>query len=315
MSTALALLEIVVPVFLVVGAGYASARTGFLAGAAIDALTAFGVRVGIPALLFLALLRVDLDRAVDWRALLAFFAAIIIAFFASMALSRLVWRRRPGESVAVGFSAFFGNVVMLGIPIADRAYGGEVTAAVFGLIAFHSAHNYFFGFVAMEMIRSDGSSVWTGLRRAFVTTARNPLMWSLAGIPLNLAGVALPGILLEGLDLLAAAGIPVALFSLGGVLTRYRLRDEIGEALMVSGRAMLALPALVWLLTAGVFGLAPEFVRAAVILAAMPPGLNGYIFASLYDRAVGTAASAVLLGTILSIGSITFWLALLAAWS
>src|SRR5690606_3553977 len=180
MSTALALLEIVLPVFFVVGAGYASARTGFLAGAAIDALAAFGVRVGIPALLFLALLRVDLERAVDWRALLAFFSAIVLAFFTAMALSRLVWRRRPGESVAVGFSGFFGNVVMLGIPIAERAYGGEVTAAVFGLVAFHSAHNYFFGFVAMELIRSDGTSVWTGLRRGFVTTARNPLMWSLA---------------------------------------------------------------------------------------------------------------------------------------
>jgi predicted permease len=315
MSTALVLLEIVVPVFLVVGAGYVSARTGFLGAGAIDALAAFAVRVGIPALLFMALLRVDLDRAMDWRALIAFFGAIALAFFVAMTLSRLIWRRRPGESVAVGFSAFFGNVVMLGIPIVDRAYGGEVMAAAFGLIAFHSAHNYFFGFVAMEMIRSDGTSVWTGLRRAFVTTARNPLMWSLAGIVLNVAGVGLPGMLADGLDLLAMAGLPVALFSLGGVLTRYRLRDQIGEAMMVSSVSLLALPAITWGLTAGVFGLPSEFVRAAVILAAMPPGLNGYIFASLYDRSVGTAASAVLLGTVLSIGSITLWLALLSAWS
>jgi malonate transporter and related proteins len=315
MSTALALLEIVVPVFLVVGAGYASSRTGFLAASAIDALAAFAVRIGIPALLFLALLRVDLDRAMDWRALLAFFCGIALAFFIAMALSRLIWKRRPGESVAVGFSAFFGNVVMLGIPIVDRAYGGEVMAAAFGLIAFHSAHNYFFGFVAMEMIRSDGTSVWTGLTRAFVTTARNPLMWSLAGIVLNVAGVGLPHMVLDGLDLLGTAGLPVALFSLGGVLTRYRLRDQIGEALMVSSVSLLALPAIAWLLAAGVFRLPPEFVRAAVILSAMPPGLNGYIFASLYGRSVGTAASAVLLGTVLSIGSITMWLALLAAWS
>jgi predicted permease len=47
----------------------------------------------------------------------------------------------------------------------------------------------------------------------------------------------------------------------------------------------------------------------------MPPGMNGYIFASLYDRAVGTAANAVLIGTSLSVGTITVWLALLAAWT
>jgi malonate transporter and related proteins len=315
-STALALLEIVLPVFFLVGAGYAAIRTRFLPDAGIDALIGFAVRAAIPCLLFLAMLRVDLGRAVDWRAVVSFFGAITVVFFVAMALSRLVWRRRPGEAVAVGFAAFFGNVVMLGIPITERAYGGAVSAALFGLIAFHGTYNYFVGFVAMELIRQDGQSALAGFRRALVTTFSNPLMVGLCGgIAFNLLEIALPEVLVDGMDLLAAAGLPVALFSLGGVLTRYRLRDEIGEALMVSALSLLALPALTWALVAGVFALPPEFVRAAVIMAAMPPGLNGYIFASLYGRAVGTAANAVLIGTVLSVGSITLWLALLAAWT
>ena len=316
MSTALTLLGIVAPVFLVVGSGYAAIRTRFLPDTVVDPLVKFAVSVLMPSLLFLAMLRVDLGRAVDWRAVVAFFGAITVAFAAALALSRLVWRRKPGESVAVGFSAFFGNVVMLGIPIAERAYGGAVSAALFGLLAFHGTYNYFVGFVAMELIRRDGQSALAGVTRAFVTTIRNPLMIGLlGGIAVNLVGLTLPEVLLDALDMLAAAGLPVALFSLGGVLTRYRLRDEIGEALMVSAVSMLALPALTWALAAGVFALPVEFVRAAVIMAAMPPGLNGYIFASLYDRAVGTAANAVLIGTILSVGSITLWLALLGAWT
>ena len=43
----------------------------------------------------------------------------------------------------------------------------------------------------------------------------------------------------------------------------------------------------------------------------MPAGINGYIFASLYDRGVGTAANTVMLSTVLSVGTITFWLAYL----
>jgi predicted permease len=316
MSTALALLGIVAPVFLVVGAGYAAVRSRFLPDAAVDPLVQVTINVLMPSLLFMAMLRVDLGRAVDGRALLAFFGAITAVFLAAMALSRLVWRRRPGEAVAVGFSAFFGNVVMLGIPIAERAYGGAVLAAVFGILAFHGTYNYFVGFVAMELIRRDGRSALAGVSRAFLTTVRNPLMIGLlGGIAVNLAGLPLPDVLLEALDMLGAAGIPVALFSLGGVLTRYRLRDEVGEALMVSSISLLVLPALAWTLAAGVFALPSEFVRAVVIMAAMPPGLNGYIFAALYDRAVGTAANAVLIGTILSVGTVTLWLALLAAWS
>lgn len=316
MGTVLTLLGIVAPVFLVVAAGYAAIRSRFLPDDVIDPLVRFAVSVLMPSLLFLAMLRVDLGRAVDWRATVAFFGAITVAFFAAMTLSRLVWRRSPGDSVAVGFSAFFGNVVMLGIPIAERAYGGPVSAALFGLIAFHGTYNYFFGFVAMELIRRDGQSALAGVSRAFVITVRNPLMIGLlGGIAVNLAGLSLPWVLLDALDMLAAAGIPVALFSLGGVLTRYRLRDEIGEAMMVSAVSIVVLPTLTWVLVDAVFGLPPEFVRAAVIMAAMPPGLNGYIFASLYGRAVGTAANAVLIGTILSVGSITAWLAALSAWS
>ena len=316
MTTALALLQIVAPVFLVVAAGYAAIRSRLLPDAGVDPMVRTTVSVLMPSLLFLAMLRVDLGTAVDARAVAAFFGAITVGFFLALGLSRLVWRRRPGETIAVGFSAFFGNVVMLGIPISARAYGDEVSAAVFGLIAFHGTYNYFVGFVAMEMIRRDRTSVFAGFRRAFVTTVKNPLMIGLlGGIAVNLSGLSLPGVLLDALDMLAAAALPVALFSLGGVLTRYRLRDEIAEALMVSAVSLLALPALAWTLAQDVFGLPPEFVRAIVILAAMPPGLNGYVFASLYDRAVGTAANAMLIGTVLSIGTITFWLALLAAWT
>jgi len=56
---------------------------------------------------------------------------------------------------------------------------------------------------------------------------------------------------------------------------------------------------------------APVGAPAAVVMAAMPPGVNGYVFAAMYGRAVGTAASAVLLGTVLSLLTITVWLALL----
>lgn len=315
MSIVAALLGIVAPVFLVVGAGYAAIRTRFLPDSLVDPLVQYGVRAAVPCLLFVAMLRVDLGRAVDLRAVVAFFGAGTVCFLGGMGLSRLVWRRRPGESVAVGFSALFGNVVLLGIPMTERAYGGDVSAAVLGLIAFHSPYNYFLGFVGMEMVRRDRSSLWAGLSRAFVTTFRNPLMIGIAaGIAVNLSGWRPPKVILDALDMLAASALPVALFSLGGVLTRYRLRDEIAEAGMVSVFSLAVHPALAWALTEHVFGLEPQFVRAAVILAAMPAGLNGYIFASLYNRAVGTAANAVLISTILSIGSISFWLAMLKAW-
>jgi malonate transporter len=121
----------------------------------------------------------------------------------------------------------------------------------------------------------------------------------------------LPGVAYDAISMFVRAALPVALFGLGGVLTRYALKAEIGEALMISVLSLVMRPALVWLLAAQVFGLPEAFVWAAVVMAAMPPGVNGYVFAAMYGRAVGTAASAVVLGTILSLATITIWLALL----
>ena len=306
------LIEIVVPVFLVVGAGYAAVRLGYFADTLVDGLVKFGVGVAVPCLLFLAMVRTDLAASVSGPALISFFAAGTACFLGGMALSRLVWRRRPGEAVAVGFCTFFPNVVMLGIPIAERAYGAAAIGAVFGIIAFHSIYNYFVGFIAMEMVRRDRAGLLVALRRASVTTFKNPLMIGLMlGMAVNLSGLTLPDVVADGLDMVAATAIPVSLFALGGVLTRYSLKAEAGEATMVSLFSLVVHPALAWCLAGPVFGLGEDHVRAVVLLAAMPAGMNGFIFATLYNRAVGTAASSALLATILSIGTITVWLALL----
>ena len=86
---------------------------------------------------------------------------------------------------------------------------------------------------------------------------------------------------------------------------------EAGEALMVSTFSLIIHPALSWVLAGPVLGLEREFVQAAVILAAMPAGINGYIFATMYNRAGGTAASSALLATALSVLTVTGWLAFL----
>jgi phosphoribosyl 1,2-cyclic phosphate phosphodiesterase len=56
----------------------------------------------------------------------------------------------------------------------------------------------------------------------------------LLGFAVNLAGNPLPGVFWSGVDMIAKAAIPVALFGLGGVLVRYRIEGEIGPVLMVT---------------------------------------------------------------------------------
>ena len=60
-----------------------------------------------------------------------------------------------------------------------------------------------------------------------------------------------------------------------------------------------------------VFGLPQDFVRSAVMTAAMAPGVNTCVFASMYARGQAQAASSVLLATGLLVLTASAWLALL----
>ncbi|MEM0943662.1 MAG: AEC family transporter, partial [Pseudomonadota bacterium] len=75
--------------------------------------------------------------------------------------------------------------------------------------------------------------------------------------------------------------------------------------------SILVHPALVWIATTQIFALPQAFVLSAVIIAAMPTGINGYLFAAMYNRAERVAASSVLIATLLSLITIPIWLAVL----
>ncbi|HKK35019.1 MAG TPA: AEC family transporter, partial [Paracoccaceae bacterium] len=90
-------------------------------------------------------------------------------------------------------------------------------------------------------------------------------------------------------------------------------RAGLGLSGTVTALALLVHPGIAWLLAGPVFGLAPEFVRAAVVTAAMPPGINAYLFAAMYRRGEDVAAATVLIATLAAVVTASIWLAALRA--
>ncbi|MEM6942763.1 MAG: AEC family transporter [Pseudomonadota bacterium] len=304
-----ALFLIVLPVFLVVGSGWLAVRTRVFPDEGVTALVKFATGIAIPVLLFRAIYGLDLSSALEPALLASFYLGAIISFATGTLIARRVFGRRPGEAVAVGFCALFSNSVLIGIPIFTRAYGEPALEPVFAIIAFHAPFCYLVGILTMELSRRDGAPLMVAIRRTADEMFHNALTLGIAaGFAFNLLGIVLPEPAIAAVDLIARAGLPVALFALGGVLTRYKLAAAVPEAAATSAVSLFLHPAVAWVLATQVFALSAEFTRAAVLIAAMPTGVNGYIFAAMYDRAVGTAASTVLIATATSLLSITFWL-------
>ena len=153
----------------------------------------------------------------------------------------------------------------------------------------------------MEFARADGRGLADTPAPSPAPSSATRLMIGLAlGFAVNLGDIPLPGPVRAAVDMMADAALPAALFGLGGVLTRYAIRASLAEAGMIAGLSLAGAPGDRLRASRTASSACREgFVRSAVVTAAMAPGVNTYVFASIYSRGQAQAASAVLLATAL----------------
>jgi predicted permease len=305
------ILAVVLPVFLVVGAGYLAVWRKLFSDAGVDGLMAFTQKFAIPCLLFSAIATLDLGADFDLSLLLSYYTGSTVSFFAGLLGARLIFGRPWVDSVVIGFCALFANSVLLGLAISERAYGIESLGPNYAIIALHAPFCYLLGIVTMEIVRAEAG----GLRLAGTVARaifRNALMIGIGlGFVVNLSGLPIPDVVSEALALMIRAALPAALFGLGGVLYRYKPEGDAGVIAMICGLSLIVHPAIAWALGQTVGGLSQEQLRAAVVTAAMAPGVNTYIFADMYGAARRVVASSILIGTALTVLTASAWIWLL----
>lgn len=306
-----ALLDVILPVFLIIGFGYLAVWRGLFSAGAVDGLMKFTQQFAIPCLLFRAIATLDLSQSFDPRLLLSFYAGASCGFLAGFLGARFLFGRAWEDAVAIGFIGLFSNSVLLGLPITERAYGVDALAGNYMIIALHAPFCYLLGVTAMEIVRNRRAGGQVMIRAVLTAMFRNALVIGIGlGFVVNIFAVPLPGALTDALDMMIRAALPAALFGLGGVLVQYRPEGDMRTILFICAVSLILHPAITWALGRWL-ALDQAGFRSAVLTAAMAPGINTYIFASLYGHAQRVAASAVLIGTGATLFTAWFWLTLL----
>ncbi len=306
-----ALLDVILPVFFVVGLGYVVVWRKVFSTAAVDGLMTYTQNFAIPCLLFMALIKIDLGQAYSFRLMGSYYIGAASGFALGFLGARYIFKRSAEDSVAIGFVSLFSNSVMMGLAITERAYGVDALVANFAIVSLHAPFCYFVGITAMEIAKSDGDSIAQVALNVGKSMMKNALFIAiLLGLLVNIADVALPKAFLDGTNMVATTALPAALFGMGGVLYQYRPEGDFGAIAWVVGISLLVHPAIVWSL-GQLWDLSVSELRSAVLTSAMAPGINCYIFASMYNRAKRVAASGVLIATALSVLTIWCWLQVL----
>ena len=305
------LVETVLFVFSLVALGYLAGLTGYLKPASGEGISEFAVNVAMPLLLFQTMVKSDFHGVTPWSLWGAYFAAVAITWAAGHLVMTRVFGRDARAGIVGGVSSAYSNVVLLGAPFILGVFGAGGFEVLSLLVSVHLPIMMMASIVLFEMFgRASGETVHplrvvkSFLRRLFI----NPLIIGiLAGLAWRFSGEPMPDLVERLVDTLADTAGPVALFAMGLSLRRFGISGNIRPALALSALKLFVMPALV-LLFVWLLGLPPMTAKVAVVVAALPSGINSYLIAVQFNTGQALASNQMTLATASAVLTTSFWL-------
>lgn len=292
MNLVLTVLEIVAPVFLLAAIGWTWVRFG--GEYRIAFVTRLTMSLSIPALIFTALMKTEIDPA----SLTALVAAAILGYGI---LTAAIWvgLRLLGLEMRTYLAPLIvGNTGNLGLPLAYFAFGDTGLGYAVIVFAVMAIWSFTFG---VWVVAGGGSPL---------KALKEPLVWAtmLGGLFLW-QGWETPKFLTNTLELLGQIAIPLMLITLGVALARLH-PSALGRASLLSLAKIAVTVAVAWGV-GRVFGLAPEPFAVLVLQLATPVAVTSYMLAEKYGADAGSVAGLVVTSTLMSVVTIPLLLAVL----
>ena len=219
------------------------------------------------------------------------FAGTIVVLIASMAVSYILFQKKPVDN----FGAAFSNAGFMGIPLISATVGESAVVYAAGMIAILNALQWTYG----QMILS-------GDRKAvsFKEISRSPVVIALViGLCIFLLRIPVPSIIFSSMGTIAQLNAPIAMIILGIYLGRVELMEILRDrsAWWCSLVRLVVIPVITVFILKTMFGGNLEVGQALLISAIAPVGSNVAVYAQKLNQDYGYAVKIVCLSTLLSI--------------
>jgi len=304
-------INLALPFFGVMFLGYACGKFRSTPYAGLAWMNFFVVYIALPAMFYRILARTPLEQVVNLPFILATLLATGLTFALAFAITFLVRRGNIPEATIAGLAGGYGNVGYMGPGLAIATLGQEAAVPVALIFCFDNMLLFTLVPVLMAAASDRRRGVLATTREIVGRIFLNPFILATGAGVLGAAfEIRLP-VAIDGLlEFLQNAAAPCALFTLG-VTVALRPLDRIPWEVPLIIPAKLIVHPVLALCFLSLLGPQPVlWVYTAVLLAALPPALNVFIIARHYDIWVAQASSAVLLGTAVSVFTLTgvMWL-------
>lgn len=292
MNLVLTVIETVAPVFLLAAVGFIWVKAGF--EYRVEFVTRLAMTLSVPCLIFVALMRADVDPAALTTlslASVAAYAAITAIFWGIVRLGGL--DRRTYLSPLI-----FGNTGNIGLPLAMFAFGEAGLGYAVVVFAVMAILSFTFG----VWLVSDSGSPMRVLKEPMVgaTILGSIFLWQGWTTPLWLTNT---------LQLAGQMAIPLMLITLGVAVARLHptgfLRPLVLSVIKAAVCTGVAWGLGLW------FGLPAVPFAILVLQVASPVAVTSYLIAEKYKADADAVAGLVVVSTLVSVITIPVTLAFL----
>ena len=300
------ILNLALPYFGLIFVGFACGKLRALPEAGLAWMNFFLLYVSLPALFFRILAKTPFEELNNLPFVIATTTATALAFTLAALASRLLGRLTLRGAALAGLAGGYGNIGYMGPGLALATLGPKAAVPVALIFCFDNI--LLFSLVPLLMALTNGvrQPLWPTVRLVVKQIVFHPLIVAAYCGTIAAAAHWQPPVAIDNtLQFLQGAAAPVALFALGVTVALRpfdRVPWEVPGLIVVK---LLLHPLIVFglLLTLGPF--VPEWSATAILMASLPPALNVFVIARQYDTWVEPASAAVLLGTFVSVVTLT----------
>lgn len=308
------ILYAIVPIVVVMLAGFISGKRGIFTGADAKKFNKVVLDYALPAALFVSIVQASReDLAKDLKLTLVSLAGIMGCFMLVYFVFKYCFKKNTGADAAV--SALISGsptIGFLGFAVLEPIFGTTpavaLVVAIVGIVV--NAVGIPVGLSLMNASlekQQPGSTKKESAWKPVVHALEQPVAWApILAVILVVCGLHWPDWLSPSFDLIAKANASLAVFSAG--ITLSAIKFTINRQVVLGSLMKMVLMPLVVLILGLFVGMDAFNLKMLVISAALPPAFSGIIIADEYNTYIATGTSSLTLSMILFIGFCPLWI-------
>ena len=305
-------LKATVPIFLLIVVGWFLMRLGILSKAFTASADKYVFKVALPAVLFKDIATADIRSDFDPKFFFFCMIATSMMFLGVWFFANLLIKDKSIIGAFVQGSAR-GSAAVLGIAFVNNIYGSSGMAPMM-IVAAVPLYNIF-SVIILTVHSNNKDNNASQIKTTVLNVLKNPIIIGIvAGLPFSLLGIDITGPALnipyKVISNLAATATPIALLVVGASFEGRKAIQKLGPTLTASIIKLFILPA-VFFPFAVMMGFRGSELVAILVMLGSPTTVTCYIMAKNMGNDEVLSSSIVVMATLLSSVSLTFWVFLL----